>query len=210
MDEVSTFIWPVQYRGTRSYVHAADLYGALEQMPARFGLGEITGHIRLDLRRAMRRRPQFHVIAPGRPVNPDPQAPAGFSIGLRQGTLAGWITESDEPVDGSKPYDEGAIWSRATVEGETSLLRGDTAARPIEVVTALGVLHHKTLFPPPEGLRWMCVRLDFERPLSEADAFDAQLRMTNVAARKFTKSAITLRGKRNGDIYFILGSPSAR
>lgn len=194
-------------RGARKYIHTADLYDALSAAAKELGHGPLVGPVQLNIRKLAYHQPVFYFGRPNLPPKLVSDATMDFSITVPDGIIHGRVEESDRPLSESKAYDEDAIWRLATIDGRVIRLRGDSGARPIEVVTALGVLHHKTLFPPVAGQRWLCVRVKLSRPLTEADACDAMLEMKQVIGEKITKSDIVVCGKPIGLISFILGKP---
>ena len=122
-------------------------------------------------------------------------------------TIAGFVDESATAIAANKPYEEARIWDHARIEDKRAMLRHDTGMAPIEVITALGVLQHKTLYPPEAGHRWLCVRVRFGHPPrpEEVDHVDVEIRQ--FIAGKISKSAIGLHGENLGEMSFILGAP---
>jgi hypothetical protein len=195
------------FRGTRDYLHSTDIYGELIAGAHAAGLPPIDGIVALEMRMPITSQPEFHFGAA--PSSKSPAA-AAFRLGIQGDVVSGAIFASNRPVVGWRPYDESRISSEARINGRKVELFAATGMSPIEVVTALGVLQHKTLFPPPVGKRWLLARLFLRRPLRPQDATTITISLDRVVGKSMTRSGVATFGEQLGHMDFVLGSASAQ
>jgi hypothetical protein len=193
----------MSFRGSRSYLHSTDLYETLLRACKESGLGTVDGPISLKIRRKLERQPRFELYEP----DEEPMlagCSAEFTAAVAGRTVVGSARESDRPVTQRTRYNETLIWDRASIAGETITLREQTGATAIEVITALAVLHHRTLLPPAAEWRWMLSRLGLARPLVRADAAAVKITLRRQLGGQMTRSDITVRGDALGSLEFVL------
>lgn len=197
----------VAFRGTRNYVHTADYYEELLVGAAALGLTVEAGPIQLNIRRLTRRQPVFHYLEDGAAAPHDTDSVMDFRFTAGGRAWAGYVSESDREIADRKAYEEARIWDHAVLADKNIRLRRDTGMTPIEVITALGVLQHKTLYPPQDGHRWLCVRVRFAHPPTPAEVDHVDIDIRQFIAGKISKSSIALRDGLLGEMSFILGAP---
>lgn len=191
-----------KFRGARNYVHSTDLYEELMLGVAAAGLPPADGAVELKLRLPITTQPELHFLA-GDSLGP---ASAGsFALTIAGRPFSGLIVATDRPVSERKTYDEGAIWSRSRIEDRCIALSADSGMRPIEVITALGVMLHKTLFPPSAGERWLLSKLNLVRPLQASDAVSASVRIERTIGKSMTRCTLAASEVHLGTMDFILG-----
>jgi hypothetical protein len=191
---------PAAFRGTRDYVHSTDIYEAIDWGARAAGFPP-NGDIDLRMHAKIVNRPEYR-------FSPDPRDAAAGAATARMvlGGAQWWveIAETGEPVSRRKSYDESAIWDAAVLAGNAISLGSDVGSRPIETVTALAVVLHKTLLPPEPGKRWLLARLLLKRPLAVHDARDATITLTKQLGQ-VTRSVVAGSGGEFGEMTFILG-----
>lgn len=197
-------ILDLPFRGTRSYVHSTDLYGAI-LAEARKREAPVEGAFTLSLRRMIRRKPMLHLRRGGARTLP-PDACLDFVFSGTQEPWWGYATESAEPVSRRVAYDEERIWSPATVSDASITLEADTGMAPIEVVTALAVLLHRNYLPPPPDRKWLLVRAIFDRILVPEDARQVRLEIVKQVAGRFTLTTVRTGGGDLGRLDFQLAA----
>jgi hypothetical protein len=190
------------FRGTRDYVHSTDIYEEILAGARAIG-GTPDGPMDLRLRGRMTRRPAYHFRRGARAAAGN-AAPASADIVLGGKAWTVEVLETDEPITARKPYDETPVWSRVRQEGETFRVNEDTGARPIETVTAIGVLLHRALFPPPPGKRWMLARLSLERPLDDRDSRHIAVSLDKRLGGSTTRTRLTGEDAVFGTMMFML------
>jgi hypothetical protein len=195
------------FRGTRDYLHSTDIYDELIAGVQAAGLPPIDGIVALEMRMPITSQPKFHF---GDAPSSESPAPASFKLGIQGDLVSGAIFASNRPVVASRPYDESRISREARINGRKVELFADTGMSPIEVVTALGVHQHKTLFPPPLGKRWLLARLFLRRPLRPQDTTTITISLDRVVGKSMTRSGLTTFGEQLGHMDFVLGSASAQ
>jgi hypothetical protein len=195
------------FRGTRDYLHSTDIYGELIAGAHAAGLAPIDGMVALEMRMPITTQPEFHF---GDAPSSECPAAAAFRLGIQSDVISGAILASNRPVIGCRPYDESRISSEARIAGRKVELFAETGMSPIEVVTALGVHQHKTLFPPPVGKRWLLARLFLRRPLRSQDASTITISLDRVVGKSMTRSSVATLNEQLGHMDFILGSASAQ
>ena len=134
-------------------------------------------------------------------------AVVNFMIGIGKKKIKGWMAESERPINLRKDYEESKIHKLTAFKEKAIQIGGNSGASPIEVVTSLAVLLHKTFAPPPTGKKWLDTRLHINRPLTQFDAKTMKVDMVQTLGDRLTKSLISVPGESLGHIYFSLGSP---
>jgi hypothetical protein len=199
---VKVYAPDIAYRGTRSYVHSTDLYEEILTGCEHAGLGTADGPLALRFRRALRVQPDICFLTPGDDRGAD--AAGEFFLTIAGQQVIGMVRPTRRPMTRHKPYDERPIWERATLSGDTIVLREATGAAPIEVVTALGVLQHRTLYPPAPARRWMLGRIELVRPLIASDAGGVAITLRQQIGGRMTRSSIASDGAALGSMDFLL------
>jgi len=195
-----------KFRGTRDYVHSTDMYTELLAAADAAGFSPVEGIVELAVRRWIRTQPEFHF---GAQPQDNGARPATFRLGTQAGVVSGAIVASDRPVIGRKTYDESPVWRNARIEGNRAEISGDTGLRPIEVVTALCTFHHRQMYPPPLGRRWLLARLSLLRPLQSQEAGAISISLDRMVGNLMTRSTIRAATERLGELDYVLGSASA-
>jgi hypothetical protein len=189
------------FRGSRDYVHSTDIY---EEIVAGANCSQLvlSGTIDLHIREKITHRPIFHFINRGSARG---RAPAFATIELNGSSWLVEIIETSHLVETSKVYNEQRIFDASFIEQNNISLRQNIGMRPIEVVTALSVKLHKSLFPPEPHQRWLLGRLELSRPLSERDAEFMTVEIERRVGKKITRSRIITEEGTIGVLTFILG-----
>jgi len=196
-----------KFRGARSYVHSTDLYQELVLGVAAAGLPPVDGAVELKLRLPITTQPELHFLT----GDSAGAASAGsFVLVISGRPIFGQIVATDRPVSERKTYDEDAIWSRSRIEGRCIALETGSGMLPIEVITALGVRLHKTLFPPSAGERWLLSKLNLVRPLEAGDAPTASVRIERTIGKSMTRCALAASDFHLGTMDFIVGQDRSR
>jgi len=115
------------------------------------------------------------------------------------------VIETPQLVETSKMYDEQRIFDASFIEQKSIFLRQNIGMRPIEVVTALSVKLHKTLFPPDSHQRWLLGRLELSRPLGERDSEFLTIQLERRVGKKITRARVIAEEGAIGALTFILG-----
>lgn len=191
------------FRGTRTYLHSTDLYEAILAGCEVTDLGTADGRLFLKIRKTLTCQPELCFLAPGETGDPA-GAGADFIVTVGGYPVAGFVRETGRPVTRRKEYDERSIWDCASVSGMTITVRKPSLAAPIEVVTALGVLQHRTVYPPKDGSRWMLGRIDLARPLRHADVAALEIMLRQHIGQRMTRSTIAAAGVTLGTMEFLL------
>lgn len=192
---------PAAFRGTRTYVHSTDLYEEIMTGAGVAGLAP-EGAVDLRIRAVITHRPRYLF---GSEPSPDTaSAPATCVLHAAGVPVHITVTETDEPVSGRKPYDEGPAARHSRIEGRTARLDGETGLRPIEAVTALAVHLHKAALPPPDQRRWMLAQLATVRPLAAGDARRLTLVIERVVGGTMTRTRIEAADGVIGTMMFML------
>jgi len=165
------------------------------------GIGPVDGRVMLKIRRKITAQPEFHFLTAG---DDREGASADFLVTARARQVRGVIRESPRPVLLRRDYDERAIWDAAGISNGVITGRPPLGASAIEVVTALGVLHLRTLFPPPQESRWMLSRIDLERPLAADEMAPVTITLRQHVGGRMTRSTIAGREGTLGSMEFVL------
>jgi hypothetical protein len=193
----------LSFRGTRNYIHSTDLYEHLLAGSVAAGVGGVDGPIVLKFRRRIASQPEYAFQVAGDETS---GASSEFVLTIGGEPVRGVIRESGRPVDRRREYDERSIWDAAAVSGNTITGRPPSGTAPIEAVTALGVLHLRTLFPPPDGSRWMLARIDLKRPLDIEQLDPVTIVLRQQVVGRMTRSVIEHPGGSLGSMEFVLAN----
>jgi hypothetical protein len=192
------------FRGARHYLHSTDLYAELIAGAAKHGR-PVDGAIDIRFKRPIVTQVEFHFDGDVE-AEDSGAAEARFAIGVGDRTIFGRISATGSPVIDRKPYDEQRIWSRAQIADRSVSLAADSGCEPIEVVTALGVLLHNTVFPVAAGNRWLLARLSLLRPLRAADATGTSISIERSVGHSMTQSRLASSHGALGQMSFIVGA----
>ena len=195
------------FRAERSYVHTTDIYDGLLSGARECGLGQVDGEINLTMRKVMTRNLDIVFCQSGETVEKPKDAAVDFSVGVGGQPVRGWMVESDRAIDRRRDYDENGIHRHTHQDDAAIWIDKPSGASPIEVLTSLAVLLHKTVATPPPGQKWLDTRLNLVRPLTPSDGSAMRVEMVQKLGGKLTKSFITAADRKLGHIYFSLGSP---
>jgi hypothetical protein len=191
----------VTFRAARNYVHSTDLYEELLRGAAAIGAVP-DGPVELKFRRLLTNQPAFHYA---RSLSDLPaNAPVVFSLAVAGEMHHGAVVDRNTPVSDRRPYDEAPIWKCAVHQGQAIEVAIDTGMRPIEVVTALGVLLHRRSLPPPADRKWLLTRLELNRPLSHQDVRQIRIECARVTGT-MTRSRVESHCGLAGTMDFMLG-----
>jgi hypothetical protein len=193
---------PTAFRAARDYVHSTDIYEEILAGARSMGLAP-AGPVDLRMRSRMSRHPIYHFRL--RDAAAAGHAAATADIVLGETPWSVDVIETPDPVTAHKPYDETPVWSRTRQDGESFSFESDPQLRPIETVTAIGVLLHKTLFPPPAGKRWLFARLLIDRLLDERDSRRVVVSLERRLGASTTRSRVAGDDGTFGSMMFILG-----
>lgn len=192
------------FRGKRDYIHSTDLYPAILAGCAALGLPKPRGSILINIRQRLTTQPRIFYCRGKIHRDRLSDAVADFVLGGAEQGLAGWIAAGGHPVTERKPYDEGAIWSKAHIDNNRISLVGETDANAVEVITALAVLLHNTVCSPPPHQKWLLARLQLLRPLEPRDAAAVALVLRQKLGNLATRTAVESDGAPLGAMNFIL------
>lgn len=198
---------PFRFRAQRNYIHTTDIYDFLLAGAEETGLGRVDGPVSIIIRKILRNHLEIHYLEPGDPLQKPENAVIDFTISIDGREIPGWFAETAAPVEERAAYDETPLWELTTIDGQAIRIKGESHCSPIEVVTALAVKLHPHLAPPPEGRKWLDVKLILNRPLKAEDGRDLCVEMVKRIGDRLTKSVISVPGEELGHIFFSLGAP---
>jgi hypothetical protein len=189
------------FRGSRDYIHSTDIYEEIIAGANVMGLVP-SGQIGLQIRRKIVRRPIYLF---SRRALPEEKDAAYANIGLSGSEWLVRVVDTAQPVEATKTYDEQRIFEASFIDEKAVFLRQNIGMRPIEVVTALSVKLHKTLFPPSPLQRWLLGRLQVSRPLSSRDAEYMAIEIERRIGRNITRARVIAEEGAIGSLTFMLG-----
>ena len=191
------------FKGQRDYLHGTDMYQAIVRAIRDAESTALIGSFRMAIHKIARLQCQLLSSAPPLP-SPRPQNTiVEFSFASADINLAGWIVETNAPVATRVPYPEEEIAKRCLINRRTIALNEPVAFLPIEVLVAMNKELHLSCLPSAVG-KWYFTRLDLDRLLRPDDVPAFQLELGQNVSNRFTKSAIFVRDKSIGHIYFSL------
>ena len=192
---------PATLRGTRDYVHSTDLYEEILAGAAGAGIA-IAGPIDLRITGKITRQPVYRFqAAEGADVS---RTAAICRFRWREESWICAVAERGEPVTARKPYDESPAARLGQIDDRMIAIASETGMRPIEAVTALGVVLHKTALPPPAGERWMLAQLTLRRPLQASDTRKLTVAIERIVGQRMTRSSLAAEDGPLGTMTFIL------
>lgn len=189
------------FRGERTYYHSTDLYEAIVAALRSHGVTATGFDLKIRDRIVTRPRLEF-LEGTAAAAADEPAAQGRFTVGDTVWTVR--VIAGGQPITERKPYDESGIWSRTTREGDAFVARDCRDAAPIEVVTAVGVLAHKTLFPPPVGQRWLLGQLTGSRLLGPQELDCCRVEVIRRVGSQMTQSTYADRHGVVGRMLFVL------
>jgi hypothetical protein len=189
------------FRGSRNYVHSTDIY---EEIVSGANLANLlpSGKIDLHIRRKIVSCPVYLFT---REAFAREEDAAYANIELSGSEWLVRVVNTAQPVVASKAYNEQRIFDASFIEQNSIVLRQNIGMRPIEVVTALSVKLHKTLFPPGPLQRWLLGRLDVSRPLGKRDAEFMAIEIERRIGKNITRARVIAEEGAIGSLTFMLG-----
>ena len=188
-------------RAQRDYVHSTDLYSGLVDALVSRGIQPKGFDLKIKGRIVSQPRLDFFREDPPAPTE-RPSAAAKFDT-----TDGIWIVRvyaGNQPLVERRAYDESALWASVTHVDNSFEVRACVGYTPIEIVTAVGVLAHKTLFPPAPGTRWLLGQISAKRMLGEAELQHFRLDVAKTLGPKMTQSNMIDANGVFGKMLFIL------
>lgn len=203
-----TYTPHILLRGDRNYVHSPEIYNSILEGAQECGFGIINGPIQINLRALARNQLRYVFQEAETKQDRLPRAVLDFSIEIDERKISGWAEETDEEVSERRTYDESPIHTAASLDGDAVTISKPTPYSSFEVMASICVLLHRTVAPPPKGLKWLASRYDLTRPLETTDAAGMEVRLVHRLGNKMTKSVIVASGEPLGHTFFSLGSPT--
>jgi hypothetical protein len=188
------------FRAHRDYYHSTDLYEALVQSLRDHGVQATAFDLRI--RERIVNQPRIDFVRGEAAATGELAAMARFGQGATSWTAH--VSSGSEPIADRKPYDEGPIWSRVEQFDNCLVAQDCVGVAPIEVVTAVAVLAHRKLLPPPPGARWLLAQISADRLLGEAELGYFKLELTRRLGPTMTQSRMVGREGAFGKMLFIL------
>jgi len=201
---MNSTILPVHicFKGERNYLHGTDIYESLAQAAnAQFECAIV--RFQMSIHRFFNLQPEIHWFEIGHLAARPRNAVVDFSISSNSRGAAGWLVETDRPVDCRVPYDEDKIGRHCTFTDSCISIQGDSGYRPIEVVVSMTKQLHNRILRAQAG-RWIFTKLDMRRLLEPLDATTFTVFLKENLHNRLTKSEITVGNESIGMIYFSL------
>ena len=190
------------FKGDRNYVHGTDIYTAiLKQIDVQYHR-KILSSIRLSIHAMAVKNCDLIWVESGELMDKPDQAIADFVIGLDEGKVAGWLIETDRPIQSQYDYDEGRIEALCQVKDQDIMITGKAGYSAIEVAVSMAKQLHKALFP--NDAKWIFTRLELARPLQDSYTSSLLIEHKHNFNNRLTKSEIFFRENSIGHIYFSL------
>ncbi len=192
------------FKGSRTYLHGTDLYNALcEQVPKLSGL-PVQAPTRIVIHRLVTHECDILLGAVGESIE-KPELPwAEFTFSTGQGTIAGWMCETDRNVACRYEYAEERIEGKSALnEARNEIaIYEDTGYSPVEVAVAMTKKMHYAMCPTKA--KWLFTRLELKRLLQAPDACSLRIRLEHNFNNRLTKSSLLSDEDVIGHIYFSL------
>ena len=177
---------PVALRGSRDYVHSTDLYSGLVAALESNGVASPC-EFELKIRDRIVVRPRYDFyLGDSAPVGHKPLAVAKFKNANQ--TWTAHVAAGSDPAVSRKPYDESGIWSKVQQNASSFEVRDCHGYTPIEVVTAVAVLAHQTMYPPATGSRWLLAQISGRRMLAATENAYFRLDIARTIGPKMVQS----------------------
>ena len=195
---------PFAYRGDRTFINSASIYEAILENLGAAGMAEASGAVYLTIRRMTHAHLKIFYGAPG--DEPSPVAVADLTLDTDDGPVVGWLEDTGIPVLDRLPYDEAVIESLGVIEGNVMGVNGDGGYSPAQVATSSARRLHDALHPPGPGQKWLCVRIDLDRPLRADDTDGLSISIRRNIHDVLTVTALERDGVTFGRLGFSLAT----
>jgi hypothetical protein len=190
------------FRGQRDYFHSTDIYLALIELLGKSDVRPVS--FDLKLRERIVTAPTFEAYVNQPPIESSQAAATARLTDVEGRHWQVLVRPGNSPISARKPYDENVIWSKTRRELDAFTVEGCEDVEPIEVVTAVGVLAHRTMFPPAQGKRWMLAQLQADRMLGPSELQFFRFELRRQLGRGTTQSVMTDLAGPFGKMLFIL------
>ena len=189
----------LKFKGDRTYVHGSDIYNVIDRIIRETDVESYLSH--LAFRQFGRRDCDLVWENPASSARLIAQGSASVATGRKPF----WVVESDRPVDGRYPFDEGSVVAPALRHGNRIVLEKRSTCTTIEEVIALTKRLCYELAPDIDG-KWLFGQLRLRRALPD-EYKKLEVNQTGEVARRFTVNEIVFDDVHVGDIRFIAGTP---
>ena len=189
----------LKYKGARTYLQGGDIFNALEKALSVNDAGYLS---RLVFKRFARNQIAVLLEEPADASNVLGTA-LWKSVSGEEKRL--WLTETDDAVTESYPFDEEAILTHARIEDQRIELTVANTYSVIENIIALTKKLNYMLSPEVNG-KWLFGQLDLQQKLPkswESLCIDRTICVGN----SFSRNRILIDGQPYGEIRFIGGRP---
>jgi len=191
------------FKGNRSYVHGTDIYTAIiMQTNSKYDSKTLLS-LRLSIHTMAFKDCDLVWAGSGELTDKPDEVVADFVVGLDKGEIAGWLIESDRPIESRYDYDETRIEALCKVRDQAIMITGKTGYSPIEVIVSMTKQLHNRLFPSKDA-KWFFTKLELTRPLQNNDSSRFVIEQKHNFKNRLTKSEILCHREVIGQIYFSL------
>lgn len=192
-----------QFKGTRNFIHATDMFNAMLPIHSSPALSNIRFSVHEIVHTPMCRLYRAHSKEELNDV-PDIRARCQFDAG----GITHWLALTQGGGDAASgrryEYDEERLISLCGMEADGIILRRPSPYTFIESIVAMNKHMHQQLFRDAIG-RWMFARIDLEKGVDEREKL--ALRLRHNLNYRLTRSDILVDGKKAGDLFFSLMRP---
>lgn len=189
------------FRGSRDYYHSTDLYQSLASELERRNIR--ADSFDLTIRDKIINKPKVEFYrSESPPLSVRPAAIARFKI--PGDSLIAIVSSNDSPIVQSKQYDESQIFSYIVRNGNKFEVSECNSFSPIEIVTAVAVFAHRTLYPPLDNQRWLLARICCGRMLSGSIQSRCKVEVSRQLNPRLVESKLIDNSGVFGTLLFIL------
>ncbi len=188
------------FKGSRDYLTGADIYEWVHSLALECGLVGVVTSVQLSFHKMFSHQ---LVLLRADDAGYEGVEPVAQAVLQKTGEEeVNWAFYESERVPSLRvPYDEDSIRANCQIEGKRIEYLGGTCFRPIEILVAMTKALHFEVFAD-RAVKWLFVRLELPRFLSEKDLEGLSVEMTQAIPKRFSKNEIRSDSGLSGAIYF--------
>lgn len=192
------------FRGNRNFINTASLYGAISNGVSGLGLGSPDGPLTINIRGYSTTQLDLFIIDPAAKPEIPENVPVDFRLMVQKKTIFGWLQLNQRAVTERIEYDETIFDDKIEIKNRILRYCGATPYTTEQISTSFGRRLLQVEAAPPEGHRWLCTKVDMNRPFPMFAEVDLELELIRMLGERYARCSVRFSGVTFGQFDFAL------